>query len=159
MGRGDEAAVFVVAVDPGLMTGLAHLTWDPGDRRVTGGPYAQETPYANALDWCWRNADDKTHIVCESYIIGPETIKKSRGENWSLESIGALRFIARHKGATFSTQSPGQAKRVATDHMLKQLGWYGLTSSGHGRDALRHLMVWALSNQDKDLARRVAEAR
>jgi hypothetical protein len=127
----------LIAVDPGKTTGMAYAQ-------------AGETPFAweieegqEAPDWVAANVapfPDAWEVVCESFVIGPNTMKKSRG-NWSLELIGALRYICWKYDVPFTLQSPGDAKRFSTDAKLKRVDWWTPTKGGHANDALRHLML------------------
>lgn len=146
----------LVAIDPGLATGVAYAHWD--GERLSAAPFAIELTYEAALDWCWANIAPRMTVVCEGFTIGPETIRKSAGENWSLESVGALRWMARHRGAAFETPMPAQ-KRFAPDSALRAVGWWDISTSGHARDALRHLLAWAAKAGDRGLRTALAQPR
>ena len=92
--------------------------------------------------------------MCESYVITASTLRKTRGENWSLESIGALRWMANKHRVEFVLQTPADAKRFADDRKLKAAGWYFPTPGGHANDAARHLMLY-LARNDVELFKRV----
>lgn len=129
----------IVAVDPGKVTGLA--TWYGGGKGS----------FNSWQDECW-DAVEQVHdllthdtveaVVCESYTITMQTLKKTRGENWSLESIGSLRYISRIAKVPFVLQSPADAKKFATDTKLKAAGWWNPTPGAHANDAARHLLVY-----------------
>lgn len=132
----------IIAVDPGKVTGIATLS----DEIFTS--WQEQTWYA--VDRIWHILEHSTSgvdaIVCESYTITAATLRKTRGENWSLESIGALRWMARRKGVEFTLQAPADAMGFADDKKLKKLGWYQPTPGGHATDAARHLLLYIARN-------------
>jgi hypothetical protein len=149
----------IIAVDPGKVSGIA--TWD-GERLESW-----QEPTWFAIDRIWGLLEDNAPptlsappqmieaIVCESYVITASTLRKTRGENWSLESIGALRWMARRHSVEFVLQTPADAKRFADDVKLKAAaGWYRPTPGGHANDAARHLMTY-LARNDVELFTRV----
>jgi len=85
------------------------------------------------------------HVVCESYIVTANTLKKSR-QNWSLEGIGVFRYLARTSDAEFTLQSPADAKTFATDEKLKAMGWH-VPGRDHANDASRHLLLYCLKRR------------
>jgi hypothetical protein len=123
------SAHFVIAVDPGNVTGIA-LTL-PG-----GGVTADEcSPYAavNLVE-----TQQPSVVVCESFTprAGVRTWQPD-----ALYTIGALRYICERDGIEFVLQSPADAKRFATNDKLATIGWRHPTSGGHAEDALRHLLL------------------
>lgn len=134
----------IVAVDPGKITGVA--TWTPG--RMS----SWQEPTWYAIDRIWTALDDGVVdvVVCEAYIITAATLRKTRGENWSLESIGALRWMSRRHGVEFVLQAPADAMRFADDAKLRRAEWYRPTPGGHANDAARHLMTY-LARNDQEL--------
>lgn len=130
-----------LAVDPGKVSGWA--AWDH-QGFVSGEFECQEL-----LDFAWSMISGPFPpdlVVCESFIITAQTLKKTRGENWSLESVGALRWMCRQHQVSFKLQSPADAKSFVNNDRLKAVGWYkpGL---GHDNDAARHLLK-ALADAD-----------
>lgn len=127
-------SLLTIAVDPGMETGVAwHLSG------VGVGSF--ELPCWDAVDWVADVVDTQrcpVDVACEAYNIGKGTLKKSR-QYWSLESIGALRWICKRRGVTFALQQPSD-KDFGTDAKLKALGWYAPSRDGHQNDAARHLL-------------------
>lgn len=126
----------VVAIDPGLTTGFA--IWDRGMQAQK----QDDDPinFCRRLD-VWLSAwSGETAVVIERFIINVQTISKSQAP-WSLEIIGAARYLAHKHGAVFEMQSPSDAKSMFTDTRLKKLGWWqkGLP---HANDATRHLGLY-----------------
>jgi len=138
----------IVAVDPGGTTGWATFKNDD----VEWGEEADQFQICSFVEEILKR-EDEIVVVCESYIITPQTIKKSR-QYEPLEIIGTLRYLAAKHGADFRLQSPSDAKRFVSDDFLKNVEWWpkGLV---HARDALRHLFLYRVKNlNDHDLLRK-----
>lgn len=135
----------VFVVDPGLDTGW--VLWDPDDHGVTGLQYGHDdnplrfAATAEALiDSRWLHT-----VVCERFIITPNTGKKSQAP-WSLELIGVLRYHCAKAGVAFVEQLPTDAKTFADNVRLKRIGLY--IPNDHARDAMRHLVLWRARSGD-----------
>jgi hypothetical protein len=125
----------IFAADPGKTSGWA--TWD-GERIESG----QAEPMAlceRLTQWIPRHCALGALVVYESYIITAATAQKSQ-QPWSLELIGAARWICHDTGQPFELQKPADAKRFVTDARLKHLGLW-VPGEDHARDALRHLVL------------------
>jgi hypothetical protein len=158
----------IIAVDPGKVSGIA--VWSSG----TFNSFQEQTWYA--VDRIWNTLENATKmrtnardvlipltepitaIVCESYVITASTLRKTRGENWSLESIGALRWMSNRHGVEFVLQTPADAKRFADDRKLKTAGWHNPTPGGHANDAARHLLTY-LARTEPELFRTLVLGR
>lgn len=129
----------IVAVDPGKVTGVA--VYYPETTRCT----TWEKPCWEAVRAVHRGLERGriSHLVVEAFTISMRTLKLTRGENWSLESIGALRYLASLVPdlEEFHVQ-PVEAKNFGTDRKLRALGWYHPTPGGHRNDAARHLIAF-----------------
>lgn len=134
-----------LAVDPGGKTGFVLGVFGPQSVRP-GVLLQEEAPIEVFVDWAWDLLHGETHcrlpdrVVCEDYDITPATLRKSRGENWSLEQIGLLRQICRRQGIPFVTQRPMQVIPLVTDERLQAFGLNKRGGDGHWRDAARHLV-------------------
>ena len=129
---------YVVAIDPGKVTGWA---------RLLDGVFASgELPCYQALHWIYESLKQgiKPILVCEDFIFTHETLKKSR-QMWSTESIGVLRFLAEEFDLHLHLQPPSQ-KSFSSDDKLRMLGWYKPSPGGHQNDAARHLLVYGVKN-------------
>lgn len=138
----DQPAYF--AVDPGLTTGVA--VYVPGVGyynavEVKGG----DIGFANFWRVILHDYAVKG-IVCESYIITPQTATKTRQYD-ALYIIGWLKIESARNGIPFTLQTPTQGKSFGTDAKLKHMGWYVKTKDGHRNDATRHLLTF-LSTRD-----------
>jgi hypothetical protein len=126
----------ILAIDPGLTTGWANLDPDGGFRSGETKPpilFLSDVERMLRGPFPWA-------MVCERYVITPETIKKSRQAD-PLEIIGTLKYFAEKYQTLIQFQGPAEAKTFATDKKLKALGWFrpGL---GHANDAARHLLCY-----------------
>jgi hypothetical protein len=138
----------ILSVDPGGTTGWC--TFD-AERFMSEriGPVPAEAEFADFLIRAdhWLASNDRVTVVCERYVVSMETVKKSRGDvNWSMESIGVLRHLCRKYGHTFVLQNVADAKKLASNELLKQVGWWA-RGQDHGRDAIRHLILWLATNR------------
>jgi len=129
----------VLSVDPGKKTG--YVVWDNG-KRVEGElspenflAYASKIIESGKIDF----------VVCERFIISSQTGKFSQAP-WSLEQIGALRFLCNKYNIPFTLQNAADAKRFATEERLKHIKWKRPSGDGHARDAQRHLLLYLVKN-------------
>lgn len=135
----------ILAVDPGKTTG--YVLWNDGER-IEGELYGEA--FLDRADELIVS-DQVDVVVCERFIITAQTGKKTQAP-WSLEQIGALRFLCRKHNVHFVLQSASDAKRFATDHRLNALGWKRPKGAGHARDAQRHLLVFLVRQNLIDAA-------
>lgn len=136
-----EDARWVLAIDPGLVTGWALYNLDDHPKQDVS---AGETDGRHALADKVRSIISTgvtLEVVCEDFVISERTIKTARDDN-ALRIIGWLDLELEHLGIELTLQTPAQAKAFATDDKLKTIGWYDSTPGGHRNDALRHLLVY-----------------
>lgn len=124
----------VLAVDPGLRSGMA--TW------YDGAWAAHTEDPMPCLDWADIQINDHgvDLVVCESYKVTMETAKKSQ-QLWSLELIGALRWMCHASRTKFELQAPSAAKNFVPDARLRQMEMWTPGKEDHARDATRHLIL------------------
>lgn len=123
----------VLAVDPGLRSGLAVHRYKCWDTYILD-------PMATV-----DHADDELRsgldlIVCEAYKITARTAQLS-AQHWSLELIGALRWLAHSYNVPFQLQTPADAKSFVPDQRLRDLDMWVPGKEDHARDATRHLVL------------------
>lgn len=150
-GRG---TVTIVAIDPGGTTGIALLDSYAGfDSFQVEGSFEEQ---ANALKY-QLTALAPDVVVCESFIITPNTGKLSSDEQkyYPLMLIGIIRCWCDTYELEYVAQTPSQRK-FATDDKLKRLGWYTPTKGGHANDAARHLLTYLANTNHKETLRRLA---
>jgi len=133
----------IFAVDPGLTTGWAVLL-EPmhfacGEAGESHFPFLADRWLSEAVG---EYGEENILVVCERFIINAGTAKKTQAP-WSLEQIGALRYLCRLHRVELVLQSPGEAKSFSTNDKLKTLGWYAPSTGGHQADAARHLLLAA----------------
>ncbi len=133
----------ILAVDPGKATGLAWAT----DYQLQAGtpPSVDSLGWHDAMDWVWEHRQVWDVIVCESYLITAQTLRKTRSsQNWAMEQIGILRWLAeRQLHVAFVLQTPGNAKAFSTDAKLRWLDWWQ-AGPDHQMDAARHLLLYCI---------------
>jgi hypothetical protein len=129
----------VIAVDPGQTTGVAtryphrpvqHTAWE-GD-------------WTSTLDWLEGELKDlhwvsTPTVVVEAFRITRVPAAKTPAP-WSLEWIGAARWLCGRYDAELVLQSSSDAKGFATNRMLRQVGLW-VPAKGHANDATRHLLL------------------
>lgn len=124
----------ILAVDPGLRSGMA--TW------YDGAWAAHTEDPMPGLTWADIQINDHgvDLVVCESYKVTMETAKKSQ-QLWSLEIIGAVRWLCHRHGVEFVLQTPAAAKTFCPDARLRQMNMWTPGKEDHARDATRHLIL------------------
>lgn len=78
-----------------------------------------------------------TIVVCERFIVGSNTARKTR-VNVTQDIIGALQLVCRESGVEFLQQTAATAKKIVSNKMLHDIGWYR-PSAPHAMDAARHV--------------------
>ncbi len=137
----------VIGIDPGKTTGIMSVSVDEGNLTSVeplevdhmGLGHYMETVYGQ-----WRVNGAKPTIVIESFTITQATAKNSQAP-WSLEGIGIVRFFADKAGLPLVFQTPAQAKRLATDEILKAAGMHFPSKGGHQNDAARHCCYYLMT--------------
>lgn len=89
-----------------------------------------------------------TLVLCERYVITPQTIKMTRQLD-ALELIGWTRYTCLEIGARFKLQSPADAKK-----MPLPLGWH-TPGPDHADMAAKHLILGLLQFYPDEYARLV----
>jgi hypothetical protein len=142
----DDAVVHILAVDPGLATGLAVLQREGPDLRLVdsaelgvldAGSYMQGWlhTFAAAPRESWE-------VVAERFTITAATAKNSQAP-WSLKVLGILDWLlwtttGADPGAAVVLQGPAEAKRLITNQLLRDSGIWHSGGAGHANDAIRH---------------------
>ena len=134
----------IIAVDPGKTCGMFELT-DATFAHSELEPYdlvrmldLSETPWIT--------------LVVERYT---QQSLKLTPQYDALETIGALRYVARRNNWMFTLQSRSQKSRVRDD-ALRELGWHKPGMS-HANDAARHALIFLARQQPNHrIIRRIA---
>lgn len=130
----------VLAIDPGLTSGICLLQMEP-----------LEIVHTDELDWLGtaRYVDqvlreyggENVDVVCERFTITQQTAKNSQ-QQWSIEIIGMIRLLCHiYNAGELKLQSPADAKRFATNPRLKSLDLWHVGGGGHALDAIRHAVL------------------
>lgn len=128
-----------IAVDPGGYSGMARWYSDSDDKPVTVEVPAHKTGHA-----LWESlsgeigALTRVHVACEQYTIKQSGVMTNQPE--ALKISGVVEFICDWFGVPLTWQTPGDAKSLVPDKVLRQLGWYRATKDGHANDAMRHIL-------------------
>lgn len=130
----------IIGVDPGLTSGITLLTGDGRVLRAVLGGQLQPAELVDFITDELHALPDPVVVACESYMVGMETLRRSRQYD-PLELIGVLRHLSRRRGWEFELQSPSSAKRLITDELLESLG---LRARGrqHANDACRQALLY-----------------
>lgn len=128
----------IIAVDPGKNTGVAFYNhaWD--ELTAVQDLDQIETVYAVYSKLVVGTVEV---IVCESYSVTGSRVVKF--QPYSLEIIGALRWLAELFGVEFVLQKPGDAKKIGSDDRIKKWGQWK-SSTPHANDAQRHAFLYAV---------------
>lgn len=140
----------VLAIDPGKMTGIAHLIRHDDTVKLVDSvelPEDSVVPYVRPIIEEWRPLHDGAYplrVVIEKFTITVETAKKSQSP-FSLEMIGAVKQVCRDNDyplAAIAWQKPSEAKGAFPNAKLKRLGLWHRGGEGHALDAIRHASLY-----------------
>lgn len=124
----------LIAVDPGKTTGIFILS-------PNGGFVSSQKSFEDGMTWLESYVDCDTTVIIERYIIPPRAFNAP----WSLEFIGAVRWLCHKTGATLVEQRSADAKKFATNDKLGSVGWH--VKGDHARDAARHMLLYLASKE------------
>jgi hypothetical protein len=139
------ADTHVISIDPGKMTGISvtfrHETDEPV---LVWSGEVDEVDFAHVVRK-WITEFPDIVVVCERFIITPQTAKNSQAP-YSLELIGVMKQIIQDTGRDrmdFTFQTPVDAKSMFPNPALKKLEYWHRGGEGHALDAIRHnLLYW-----------------
>lgn len=130
----------VLALDPGLMTGVAVIGWDGKTPVPTPDAlvHTGEVPYDEMPEWFDRWIVRVNVVAMERFVISIQTVKYSRQPE-PLYVIGGVMFLSALRQVPVKLQDKAAAKSAYTNARLKELGWY--VKGEHARDAVRHALL------------------
>lgn len=135
---------YLFAVDPGLLTGAVLLDFTgvaTNDIAKLGAWELNVDQYFDVAEAVISGLGPSVEVVMEAFHITKRTSDLSEAP-WSLELIGATKFLVRRFGAAdFSLQSPGE-KPFADNKKLRHVGFWHVGGEGHANDAYRHAMIY-----------------
>jgi len=136
----------ILAVDPGLATGIAVVTYDGVDLAVAHsdelGAMATGAAVRRLLQDYTAETAGSLGIVIERFTITSATAKNSQAP-WSLKVIGMVEWLVHDElgldpAASIIEQGPAEAKRLITNDILKKHHLWHKGGAGHANDAIRH---------------------
>jgi hypothetical protein len=129
--------MYIVAFDPGLMTGIAIVNTDHmREIRTHEMQWPELCRFLDSL----QDYDMPDVFVYERFTITEGTAKLSP-QTGPMDVIGALKYVANRQLTEIVAQTPHDAKTFGTDIRLKTYGWY-TKGKGHANDAARHLFLY-----------------
>lgn len=143
---------YLLTVDPGLLTGVALIdTSTPGEAIQQQSHELDIVDFEDWLEETLYARRGQVQVVVENYIISESTAKKT-AQPWSLREIGVVAFLCRRSENKMLLQVPSDITELTSDD-LRTAGFWHKSSKDHGRDALKHAVVY-LKNRDRRWARR-----
>lgn len=150
----DERSYFVkvwvlilVGVDPGKVTGVA-IWWSPDhyDSEHTEIESAEVEHPGSVPAVIKRMLDGERPalLACERFKQPQGPVHMSAQPD-AAQVVGMMRSLAEELHVRCVYQSPGPAKKIAPDALLRRIGWYVKTRDGHDNDARRHVLLLAAS--------------
>jgi hypothetical protein len=142
---------YILAIDPGKVTGVALLRRDPDsvDPILEGSWELEQTEFGAAIrEIIWNPViRHNLDIVCERFVINAQTVRNSQAP-YSLEIIGMLKLcmIDNHRLVDdIYFQAPANAMAMFSNEKLKKLGYWHRGGAGHALDAIRHALLRAVN--------------
>jgi hypothetical protein len=130
--------MLTVWLDPGLLTGVCIVDARSGDLL-----YLDEHDLFHTMQPLEELAGfQAVSVGWESYTI----LKGPQGQApWSLEVIGAAKYVCQRNGYTVLTAAAPSARLVTKDTMLKAMGWYPkIVGKKDAKSAAMHTVAWWL---------------
>lgn len=130
---------YLLAIDPGLMTGVALI--DLRDHETPVMMWSSEVTVPQFHDKIAHLiSQESTHVVVEDFKITVETGKLSE-QPWSLHLIGVINYLGYLHDTSIDMQLPAQ-KPFATSEKMQAVGFWHVGEAGHANDALKHALIW-----------------
>lgn len=130
----------ILAIDPGLATGMCFFEWERGSEPVLLHSWELDfESFAPPIRWALENYPN-TEVVCERFTITAKTAQNSQAP-YSLEEIGVMKQILVDYGRDKDSahmQTPQDAKNMFDNKKLKKLGYWHRGGAGHALDSIRH---------------------
>lgn len=132
---------YIVAVDPGKITGLALFSFESGQEPVL--EWSGEVEFADfvfEIRKMFELYGDSLEVICEKFTINTQTAKKAQAP-YSLEVIGSLKTTLldnERDPEGLMYQQPADAMAMFTNEKLKKLEYWHRGGAGHALDAIRH---------------------
>jgi hypothetical protein len=136
----------IIAIDPGLASGVAHVTISPVGFTIVSTDELDPLGTGQWLERALRVVPDldTTAVILERFTITQKTAQNSQAP-WSLEVIGQSRWIVwQHiPGRELILQAPADSMAAFTNDRLRSFGLWHRGGHGHAVEALRHVALFA----------------
>ena len=137
---------YLLAVDPGLMTGICMI--DISDPQNPVKVWSAEVTVSEFYD---RIAEfishPETHLVYEKFTITDKTGELSEQPD-ALQLTGVMQYLCYLNGKTWDFQLPSE-KPFADNDKLRAVDFWHVGGAGHANDSLRHAMIWIVNRNRK----------
>lgn len=137
--QSSDLPIRVLAVDPGITTGLCLASIEPDKVYIacTEERLREDEFYSFVI-----YDTQPMYLICEDFEYRPGKAKPNL-ELFSVRLIGICALLAQqsHAESQFFLQKAAVGKGHFTDVKLKQMNLYS-TENHHGRDAARHFLHW-----------------
>lgn len=137
---------YLLAIDPGKMTGFALLNIDDPDN-----PWIMEALELTVEEFYVRIEEvfetyqyQSLEVVIEDFKITKRTADLSDAP-WSLNLIGVTQFFGHKYRVPVTLQLPAR-KPFASNDRLRLVNFWQKSTAGHSNDALRHAMIYIVDN-------------
>ena len=145
MPQRDQAPRHLFSCDPGKLSGVAELSFDPfgAGLSLQGSMEVQPDDVGRQLEaFLGRYGPHEAVVVAERFTITMQTAKNSQAP-WSLEVIGMMKWlVSRWWGLPYDScialQKPSDAKAMVPNELLRSIGLWHRGGAGHANDAIRH---------------------
>lgn len=137
----------IIAIDPGLASGVAHVTIGPVGFGIVSTDELSQRETAMWLRTALRLVPDveTTAVVIERFTITQKTAQNSQAP-WSLEVIGQSRLIVWEEISPerdLILQASADSMAAFTNDRLRSFGLWHRGGKGHAVEALRHVALFA----------------
>lgn len=139
-------AQYVLAIDPGKVTGMALFSREGASEPVLEwSKELEQDEVAEAVRSVLWSPEKRYHldVVCERFIINAQTVRNSQAP-YSLEVIGIVKQCLKDNGRAMDDiyfQAPADAMTMFDNEKLKKLEYWHRGGAGHALDAIRHALL------------------
>lgn len=142
-----EVITDIIAIDPGLASGCAHVTIGPRGFAIMSTDELDPLGTGQWLRTALRLVPDHdtTAVIIERFTITEKTARNSQAP-WSLEVIGQSRWIVWEEigpERDLILQSVSDSMAAFTNDRLRSFGLWHKGGKGHAVEALRHVALFA----------------
>lgn len=138
--------MYVLAIDPGKMTGMTLFSYEKGQEPVKiWSRELEQYEVADSVREVLGNSEilPTLDVVCERFIINAQTVRNSQAP-YSLEVIGIVKQCLLDSGRMMDDiyfQAPANAMAMFTNEKIKKLDYWHRGGAGHALDSIRHALL------------------